>query len=79
MIGKVEWFKKKSFGWGLTPKTWQGWTYVLVFIVLLIFLQFLSDYFTRAVMTFVLIGLFVADSIHITIQMKKMEKEENEK
>lgn len=27
MFGKPEWFKKKSWGWGLTPVTWQGWAY----------------------------------------------------
>lgn len=32
---KTYWFKRKRFGWGWTPATWQGWTVVLVFIVLL--------------------------------------------
>lgn len=30
MFGKPEWFKKKKWGWGLTPITWQGWVYTLV-------------------------------------------------
>ena len=30
MFGKPHWFKKKSFGWGLTPVSWQGWIYTLV-------------------------------------------------
>jgi len=28
MIGKPEWFKRRKYGgWGLTPRTWQGWAY----------------------------------------------------
>jgi hypothetical protein len=27
MFGKPEWFREKTFGWGLTPVTWQGWAY----------------------------------------------------
>ncbi len=30
MFGKPEWFKKKVLGWGLTPVSWQGWVYALV-------------------------------------------------
>ncbi len=27
------WFKRKLYGWGWTPATWQGWVVVLVYIV----------------------------------------------
>lgn len=27
------WFKAKSFGWGWTPITWQGWVVTLLYIV----------------------------------------------
>ena len=27
MFGKPNWFRAKTFGWGLTPITWQGWAY----------------------------------------------------
>jgi hypothetical protein len=31
MFAKAEWFGPRKFsGWGLTPKTWQGWVYILV-------------------------------------------------
>ncbi|HTN77619.1 MAG TPA: hypothetical protein VL096_20315, partial [Pirellulaceae bacterium] len=30
MFGKPEWFKKKTWGWGLTPITRQGWVYTFV-------------------------------------------------
>ncbi len=43
MFGKPEWFKEKTFGWGLTPITWQGWVYTLVWLGVLVlpFLAFL--------------------------------------
>ena len=28
------WFKRKLYGWGWTPATWQGWLVLLVFLVL---------------------------------------------
>lgn len=30
MIGKAHWFKYRTFGWGVAPKTWQGWVYVVI-------------------------------------------------
>ena len=36
MFGKPHWFRPKRFGWGLTPVTWQGWVYVLVWIAVLL-------------------------------------------
>lgn len=35
MFGKPEWFKPKAIGWGLAPTTWQGWTYTIVWSVVL--------------------------------------------
>lgn len=28
MQGRKRWFKAKSYGWGWTPATWQGWAIV---------------------------------------------------
>jgi hypothetical protein len=27
MFGKPQWFRPKTFGWGLVPVAWQGWLY----------------------------------------------------
>jgi hypothetical protein len=35
MIGKTHWFKHRTFGWGLAPKTWQGWVYIAIAAFLL--------------------------------------------
>ncbi len=29
------WFKAKRFGWGWTPCSWQGWTVVLLYVVVI--------------------------------------------
>lgn len=33
---KELWFKNKTYGWGWTPVTWQGWAVTIAYIVLLI-------------------------------------------
>lgn len=33
---KGYWFKRKLFGWGWVPVTWQGWVVVLIYILLVI-------------------------------------------
>lgn len=33
---KGYWFKRKLYGWGWTPATWQGWLMLFVFIFLII-------------------------------------------
>ena len=30
------WFKRKRYGWGLRPATWQGWTSLAIFVALVI-------------------------------------------
>ena len=36
MFGKKEWFRPKTFGWGLRPVCWQGWVYAGVWTLVLI-------------------------------------------
>jgi hypothetical protein len=36
MFGKPDWFKAKRFGWGLTPISWQGWSYTATWLGILI-------------------------------------------
>ena len=36
MFGKPNWFRPKTFGWGLTPITWQGWAYTGGWVGLLV-------------------------------------------
>lgn len=32
------WFKRKLYGWGWTPCTWQGWMLTLIFILFLTYI-----------------------------------------
>jgi hypothetical protein len=36
MFGKPQWFRPKTIGWGLTPITWQGWVYTVVWAAVMI-------------------------------------------
>ena len=36
MFGKPEWFRDKTFGWGLVPVAWQGWVYTAVWFAVLV-------------------------------------------
>ena len=29
------WFKRKLYGWGWTPSSWQGWVSLIVYVVLI--------------------------------------------
>lgn len=35
MFGKPEWFKPKTFGWGIDPVTWQGWTWLGIWLAVM--------------------------------------------
>lgn len=37
------WFKRKLYGWGWTPATWQGWTVILVYLVSIILFSLTID------------------------------------
>lgn len=34
------WFKRKLYGWGWTPVTWQGWISIIVFLGVVFLLSF---------------------------------------
>lgn len=31
---KKLWFVRKSYGWGWTPSSWEGWLTILIFVML---------------------------------------------
>lgn len=37
------WFKRKLYGWGWTPATWQGWLVVLVYVAAVFFFALTID------------------------------------
>lgn len=70
------WFKRKLYGWGWTPATWQGWLVILVYIILFVFiLNNLNDSFNLKEMIFkIILPCFVLVSLLIFICYKKGEK-----
>lgn len=40
---KTLWFKCKSYGWGWTPNTWQGWAVTIGYIILMIVASIFLD------------------------------------
>lgn len=37
------WFKRKWYGWGWTPATWQGWVLTIVYVALVLTIGFRVD------------------------------------
>ena len=78
MIGKAEWFKRRKYGgWGVSPKTWQGWVYVVAVLLPFIVFQALPFWNTTtriAVTVFWLVFLMV-DVNHIMMTLRRDERE----
>lgn len=63
------WFRRKTYGWGWTPITWQGWTVTFVFIAIpllvkyimkiLDYSKFIQNFALFATLPLVLVGLTV--------------------
>lgn len=70
------WFKRKLFGWGWTPATWQGWLIIFAFIALLIAFSLTIDgnSSTREIFFTFLLPLIILTSALIRIAYKKGEK-----
>jgi len=70
------WFKRKLFGWGWTPVTWQGWLIILVYIGLVLAFAFTIDESSsdsEVVFTFILPVVLLTITL-IRIGYKKGEK-----
>jgi K+-sensing histidine kinase KdpD len=69
------WFKRKTYGWGWTPATWQGWLAIAVYVVLLIVFSLTLNNETTAqdvAFTFILPVAILTGTL-ITIAYKKGE------
>ena len=71
MIGRSEWFSRRKYGgWGLSPKTWQGWTYIAIIAVIAFSLQNIS-----LTTMYVFLAIMCLDLLHIMTTLKKDEME----
>jgi hypothetical protein len=78
MIGKPAWFQRRKYGgWGLSPKTWQGWMYIFVFLTPLIIVNSLSLFTSeiRSAFSIVWVGLLILDVVHIMANLNNDERE----
>ena len=81
MFGKPEWFVKKKLGWGLRPKTWQGWVYTLTWAGIIIapsmYFQSQSQFIESGIWTFACILALSWDVWTIHSQLKSRSEVED--
>jgi hypothetical protein len=77
MFGKPAWFQRRKYaGWGIYPKTWQGWVYMVVLLAPLFLMQALpisGDFQVAAMVIWAILA--AVDMVHIMIQMPKDERD----
>ena len=76
MIGKPEWFTYRIAGWGIRPKTKEGWTYTGIFLALILAITYLP--IPENIKTYLIgtiVALLVIDSLHIMMQLPKVHDE----
>jgi hypothetical protein len=76
MIGNPKWFTYRIFGWGIGPKTWQGWVYIAAVVALAGIIAVLPV--TEAIRMWLyiaVVGIVVLDALHIMLQLGKVHDE----
>lgn len=70
------WFKRKLYGWGWTPATWQGWLITFLYVVLLFLFALTIDEnsSSREIIFTFFLPLVILTSTLIRIAYKKGEK-----
>lgn len=78
MIAQKNWFKRRKYGgWGVSPKTWQGWLYIAAIILPLLIFQSLPFWGvqTRLIVTFAWVLFLFIDLIPVMIALNRDERE----
>ena len=63
------WFKRKTYGYGWTPATWQGWAVIIIWLILFYFAVTKID---SQIMK--LVSILILTGILIFVSYKKGEK-----
>lgn len=74
---KKIWFKRKKYGWGWYPATWQGWLCIAVYVLTVLFVNRIFEqgsYEKNQNLKFYLFTVFLATMTLIFISYKKGEK-----
>ena len=70
MIGKPGWFTYRFAGWGLQPRTWQGWVYVAGFAAAFVLISLLPvPDRAKTWCIWILAGLALLDVLDLMIRM----------
>ncbi|MCF7860804.1 hypothetical protein K9M79_01045 [Candidatus Woesearchaeota archaeon] len=78
MIGRAEWFTRRKYGgWGITPKTWQGWVYLFFMIVPFAVFQSIPIWQenVRIGITVGWLVFLLLDVAHIMLTLKRDERD----
>jgi hypothetical protein len=78
MIARPEWFGRRKYtGWGVTPKSWQGWAYIFAFLIPFAIFQALPWWspMTRLIITGVFMLFLFADLTQVMARLKMDERE----
>ncbi len=78
MIANSEWFKRRKYGgWGVSPKSWQGWIYIALILLPFIIFQALP-YWSMEARLYVTLGWIVflmLDILPVMITLRRDERE----
>ena len=78
MLGKPQWFQRRKYlGWGIYPKTYQGWAYMAVMLALLAIIQVIPwpGENTGWILTMIWAIIFAIDIIDITVRLPRDERD----
>ncbi len=77
MIANPKWFNLRKYsGWGLTPNCWQGWAYVIAFIIPIAVISGLNiDQSLKNILNFIITGILLIDVLHTMTKIQKDERE----
>jgi hypothetical protein len=78
MIAKTNWFNRRKYsGWGLSPRNWQGFAYIIFIVVTLLVIQSLVLNETLKIICMgALIVFFLIDTLQVMASIKLDEREQ---
>ena len=72
---KKYWFQPKSYGYGLTPISWEGWVATALFVLVLLLFAYLNKFFTIHTMKSTGPLLFVIEVFILSVIFMSLMKE----
>ena len=69
------WFKRKLYGWGWTPATWQGWLIIGALLVFIICQEMLFEFTAKGTIDIVLFLLNIFFSVVAVLLICKVKGE----